>query len=111
MAPCHGHVTSSPDTSPSESGPPRCVQVSSMAKKVPPRLKSAIFFPATSTHFASPGARSIVLAILMNCAMGTSYSAPNWITTPPATNQGTTKDQALSEDSLAEGGWVPDPVA
>src|SRR5207249_8939058 len=30
MAPCHGHVTSSPMSIPSERGPPRWVQVSSI---------------------------------------------------------------------------------
>ena len=39
-----------------------------MAKKLPSTLKRASVFPATSTHFASPGPRSAVLATLINCA-------------------------------------------
>jgi hypothetical protein len=36
--PCHGHFKFSPSNSPSESGPPKCEQVSANAKILPPRF-------------------------------------------------------------------------
>src|SRR5206468_9955443 len=65
----HGQVTSVPTTIPSESGPPRWVQVSSIAWNFPSTLKSAIFFPPASTNVPSPGAISPALATLTNSAI------------------------------------------
>src|SRR5258708_36298044 len=53
-APCHGQVTFVPTTIPSGRGPPRWVQMGSIAWNVPLTLKSAILFPPAAT--ASPGA-------------------------------------------------------
>src|SRR6202048_5547945 len=60
LATSQGQVTSAPSSSPSESGPPRCVQVLSMAWNLPSTLNRAIFFPCTSTNL--PWLSSISLA-------------------------------------------------
>src|SRR5882724_3384660 len=75
LAPCQGQVTSSPSSSPSERGPPRCVQVSSMAWNLPSTLRRAIFFPCTSTNLPWLGSSSLACATLTYSAMLSSSIA------------------------------------
>src|SRR5262245_50294259 len=64
--PCQGQVTSTPLSSPSDSGPPACVHVLSIAWNEPSTLKSAISVPLTSTIRACPAGMSSVLATFTN---------------------------------------------
>src|SRR5579863_8616323 len=66
--PCHGHVTVVPSSSPSPSGPPRCLQVLSIAKNFPPALNSAICLPAASTVLPLPSGTSATVVTLMKLA-------------------------------------------
>src|SRR5229473_2839770 len=75
LAPCQGQVTLSPSSSPSERGPPRCVQVLSMAWNLPSKLNRAIFFPCTSTNLPWLGSSSLACATLTYSAMLTSSIA------------------------------------
>src|SRR5262249_4044408 len=59
-APCQGQVTTSPANSPSPNGPPRWVQVLSMAWKVPATLNRAMLRPSASTTLPVPGASPFV---------------------------------------------------
>src|SRR5229473_2848106 len=70
--PCQGHVTWAPSISPSQSGPPTCVQVLSIAWNEPPTLKSAISLPLTSTILALPMGISSVRATFTNSGIGFS---------------------------------------
>jgi hypothetical protein len=54
---------------PSERGPPRCVQVLSMAWNLPSTLNRAIFFPCTSTNLPRLGSSSLACATLTYSAM------------------------------------------
>src|SRR6266404_844582 len=49
---------------PSERGPPRCVQLLSMAWNLPSTLNRAIFFPCTSTNLPWLGSSSLASATL-----------------------------------------------
>src|SRR5258708_5050585 len=69
LAPCQGQVTSSPSSSPSERGPPRCVQVLSIAWNLPSTLNRAIFFPCTSTNLPWLGSSSLAWATLTYSGM------------------------------------------
>src|SRR5229473_93371 len=69
LAPCQGQVTSSPSSSLSERGPPRCVQVLSMSWNLPSKLNRAIFFPCTSTSFPRLGSSSLACATLTYSGM------------------------------------------
>src|SRR5712691_11611478 len=68
-----GQETSSPSSSPSERGPPRCVQVLSMAWNLP--LNRAIFFPCTSTNLPWLGSSPLACATLTYSGMLTSSIA------------------------------------
>src|SRR5437899_11010106 len=68
--PCQGQVTIAPSSSPSPSGPPRWIQVLSIAWKTPPTLNSAISLPFTVTHRPVPGATSPAAATFTKLAMG-----------------------------------------
>src|ERR1700683_4366905 len=67
--PCHGHVIVVPSSSPSASGPPRCLQALSIAKNFPPALNSAICLPPASTSLPLPSGRSATFATLMKLAI------------------------------------------
>src|SRR3984957_16108469 len=67
--PCHGQVIVVPSSSPSASGPPRCLQVLSIAKNFPPALNSAICFPPASTSLPLPSGTSATFATLMKLAI------------------------------------------
>src|SRR5712664_876397 len=91
LAPCQGQVTSAPSTVPSDSGPPRCVQVSLSAWNASPARKRAIFWPSTSTSLACWSSSSSVVATFMNLGIAPSSSgsvqsstAPSFSHFPPA---------------------------
>src|ERR1700722_12337797 len=63
--PCHGQVIVVPSSSPSASGPPRCLQVLSIAKNFPPALNRAICLPPASTTLPLPSGTSATFATLM----------------------------------------------
>src|SRR5580658_2517472 len=67
--PCHGQVTVVPSSSPSASGPPRCLQALSIAKNFPPALKTAICLPSASTSLPVPSGTSATFATLMKLAI------------------------------------------
>src|ERR1700722_15848508 len=67
--PCHGQVIVVPSSSPSASGPPRCLQVLSIAKNFPPALNSAICLPPASTSLAPPSGTSATFATLTKLAI------------------------------------------
>src|ERR1700690_1698389 len=67
--PCHGQAIVVPSSSPSASGPPRCLQVLSIAKNFPPALNSAICLPSASTNLPLPSGTSATFATLMKLAI------------------------------------------
>src|ERR1700722_19753081 len=67
--PCHGQVIVVPSSSPSASGPPRCLQVLSIAKNFPPALNSAICLPPASTSLPLPSGTSATFATLKKLAI------------------------------------------
>src|SRR5580658_4769169 len=58
-----------PSSSPSASGPPRCLQALSIAKNFPPALNSAICLPSASTSLPVPSGTSATFATLMKLAI------------------------------------------
>ena len=70
IAPCHGQVTQSSSTKPSESGPPSCGQVSSMAWNFPSLLNTAMRRPATSKARASPDGMSVIVLMRWSSMSG-----------------------------------------
>src|SRR5271155_1915505 len=67
--PCHGQVIVVPSSSPSASGPPRCLQALSIAKNLPPALNSAICLPPASTSLPLPSGTSATFATLTKLAI------------------------------------------
>src|SRR5882672_7489735 len=82
-APCHGHTTVVPHTSPSDSGPPECVHMSSTANSCSAVLKTATVRPPTSTATADPMARSVLRATWMKAPMDKLLERPRYATVPP----------------------------
>src|SRR5271170_910183 len=67
--PCHGQMTVVPSSSPSASGPPRCLHELSIAKNFPPTLNSAICLPPAPTSLPLPSGTSATFATLMKLAI------------------------------------------
>src|SRR5260370_22024681 len=91
LASCRGQVASDPSTVRSDSGSPRCVQVSLSAWNASPARKRAIFWPSTSTSLACWSSSSSVVATFMNLGIAPSSSgsvqsstAPSFSHFPPA---------------------------
>src|ERR1700689_3412392 len=67
--PCHGQVIVVPSSSPSASGPPRCLQVLSIAKNFPPALNRAICLPPAPASLPLPSGTSATFATLIKLAI------------------------------------------